>query len=165
MKRTPQQLSSMAAAIVALASLAMGAALLFGMIVIDPQVSAPQSASAVVTGSRIEAGEWTWGKFPQQSAERFVIVVAFPVQGDATGVGELQVPKTIFDTQPVGSTLTVWYSPERPDIIVLGNPQNLAAKRSRYGELLGWLLLGIGAAGAVISGNRLHVARGGQSLL
>jgi hypothetical protein len=165
MKHTLQQARYIAATIVALACIALGAALLLGWVAIDPQLSPPKSAAAVVTGSRIEAGEWKWGKFPQPGDDRFVLAVAFPVDGGTTKAGELQVTKAVFDAQPVGSTLTVWYAADRPDIIVMGNPDGLTEKRSRYGELFGWLLLGLGAAGAVISGNRLHVARGGRSLL
>jgi len=152
-----------AATLVALGCAALGGALLLGWIVIDRQTPPHQRALAVVVDGRIEPGEWTWGKLPRQGADRHLLAVTFPVDG-ATQAGELQVPKAVFDTQPVGSTLAVWYSPERPDLVVLSAPQG-AATRSRFGLLLGWLFLGLGTAGAVVLGNRLHVARGGQSLL
>ena len=156
-------------ALAGLLSLTAGVALLLGWVSIDrplpPLLSAIQ-VEATVTAKRIHVAEETLGRFSSERAhDRYFIEVTFLLPTGATQRNELQVEKPQFDAHPPGSQVAVWYFPDRPNINGLGSPLALADKGSRYGQLLGWLLVVVGAFGSAIYGNKWHVARGGQSIL
>jgi hypothetical protein len=156
------------AMLLALACLVVGGALLLGWLPIDrrlPPLGDAVSVEATITGSRVQPGEWSRGKFPRKSGDRYFLQVAFPVSPTQVQANEIEVSRAEFDANLPGGRVTVWYFPEQPQISTLGGSEDLADKGSRFGQLLGWVLLGVGVAGTAIYGNKLHVARGGQSVL
>lgn len=142
--------------------------MLLGWVPIDrplPPLANAVAAEATVTGSRLQPGEWSRGKFPRKGQDRYFVQVAFPVSATQVQANEIEVSQVEFDAYRPGQRVEVWYFPERPQLNALGGRGDLADKGSRFGQLFGWLLIGVGAAGTAIYGNKLHVARGGQSVL
>lgn len=167
-KAKPTTLPNAVGTLIAALMFVLGAALLAGLIAIDaplPPLESAVSTDATIVGNRIQPGEWSRGKFPTKSADRYYVQISFVASDTQVHANEVEVGQAYFNSHLPGKQVTAWYFPERPQVSVLNDPHELADKGSRFGQLFGWLFLGIGAAGAVIYGNKLHVARGGQSLL
>lgn len=156
------------ATLAALACLVLGAAMLLGLLAVDrplPPLSEAVSAEATITGRHIQPGKWSNSKFPRKSDDRYFVQVTFAASETEVQASDIEVGQAYFDANLPGKHVTVWYFPDRPQINALGEPDKLAGKGSQFGQLFGWLFLGLGAVGSVIYGNKLHVARGGRSLL
>ncbi len=156
------------ATLASLACLVLGAVLLLGWLPVDrplPPLSDAVSAVATVTGSRVQPGQVIGAKLPRKQDDRYFVQVSFALSETQVQANDIEVDHGTFTSHPQGTPVTIWHFPDRPQISTLSDPETLAGKGSHFGQLFGWLLVGLGAVGAVIYGNELHVARGGCSLL
>jgi hypothetical protein len=166
-KSTPTVRSAVGATI-GVFLLALGAALLLGLVTIDrklPSIDAAVSATATITNHRIKLAEMSNAKFPRLSDDRFFVSVAFVSSGNQAQAHEIEVGRAFFDANLPGRQVTVWYFPDRPQVSVIDDPARLAETGSRFGVMLGWVLVAIGAWSGIVCGNRLILARTGYSVL
>ena len=168
MPRITPTFRNAASVTMALLLLAFGAAMLLGLVGIDrklPSIDTAVSATATITDHRIKPGEMSKGKFPRLSADRYFISVDYVSSGNEAQAHEIEVGQAYFNANQPGEQVKVWYFPDRPQVSVLDDPARLTETGSRFGVLLGWVLLAIGTGAGVVFGNRLIVARTGRSLL
>lgn len=148
--------------------LVLGAALLVGFVSIDrplPSIDTAVSATATIADNRIKPGEMTTGRFPGRTPDRYFVTVVYAVSNTRVETHEIEVGQAYFNAKLPGRQVTVWYFPDRPQVSVLDNPAELRETGSRFGTLLGLVLVAIGACAGLTFGNRLLIARRGYGVL
>lgn len=154
--------------LIAVLLLVLGGALLAGLVSIDrplPPVGTAVSATATISDNRIKPGEMTTGRFPGRTPDRHFVTVTYAVSDTRVETHEIEVGQAYFNTKLPGRQVTVWYFPERPQVSVLDDPAELRETGSRFGTLLGLVLVATGACAGLTFGNRLVIARRGYGVL